>query len=218
MQSKPLILCPLEIERRAAARTARDRADVICTGPGPDRMRDALLNSDLSSRPCAILYGVAGGLRHTETSPTIAAVVDERAQIKWTSPMLPKGEGLTIVGVDDPAFTIERKAELLNLSDADLVDTESHVFAPECDAAHIPWAVIRGVSDGPETVLLPIMGTWVDEHGKTKTSRVMRDLARRPSLIPRVAEIGSGTRRALASAARVLDALLTEHAATIRDA
>lgn len=209
-----LILCPLEIERRAAARVAQGRARVIATGVGSDRMRRCLNRFDPDSLGVVVLFGVAGGLCATCATPPIGRVVNVATGESWETRNAPCG-GATIAGVDTPLLTVDAKRSLRDRTGASLVDTESHVFASICEAHGWDWTIIRGVSDGPDDVLPDHVSQWIDDEGRTRAVRVALDLLRRPALIPQVSRLGRSTRRALLAASIRLDALLAEDAATI---
>jgi len=189
------------------------------TGPGAEAIRRAVESLDSDRVSLVVLFGVAGALGATEPAPPIGAVVDAETGERWTPSVIPPGPCSTIAGVAEPVWTADTKRDLAARTGADLVDCESHAFARACVAAGLRWAIVRGVSDGPETALPPESARWVDANGATRPGRVMLDLLRRPALTPVVLRLGRTTSRALCAAAARLDAMLDAAGATIgRDA
>ncbi len=186
----------------------------MTTGPGPNCMRRTLNQVPSGSFRRIILFGVAGGLCETEPSPEISYVVNPTTGERWTSP-LSSSSGATVAGVDTPLLTPTDKRAMHERTNAQLVDTESHVFAAHCTSHHWNWAIIRGVSDGPDESLPACVGGWVGDDGRTRAGRVARDLLMRPALLQRVRRLGRSTSRALDAASVRLDALLNTDADTI---
>lgn len=124
-------------------------------------------------------------------------------------------DGAVLAGVAAPLLTPQAKHALRERTGADLVDTESHVFASICADRAVQWAIIRGVSDGPDDALPRRVSEWVDERGRSRPGRVALDLLRRPLLIPRVHRLGRSTGAALRAASALLDTLLESLPATI---
>ena len=208
----------MDIEASFLRRIVRDRATITVCGIGANRLR-ATLAALPSDTPSVILAGVAGGLRPTSVAPRIRAVISDSGSLAaphWTIPWNPSASDTEalLVGVDAPAWTVEEKATLARASGADLVDCESHELASWAARAGAAWGVVRGVSDGPDDALPRAAEGWLDEIGKPNLGRVVMDLARRPSLIPPVLRMRSGTGRAMRAVAQGLDRLLDMISAT----
>lgn len=227
---RAVVLCPLEIERRAIARAlsaayrrmppaARSLApDIIRTGPGPVAVSTVVFSlAEREERPTlVVLAGLAGGLAPTSLTPRIGGVVDlERHRwIPTVRPDLP-GEEVTVVGVDDPVTTRAEKMALRARTKAQLVDCESHAFARACHRVGLAWSVVRAVSDGPDDALPPKAGAWVDAGGQTRPLRVAADLAMDPRLIPVVRRLGKRASAALAALAPSVARVVQAHATTM---
>lgn len=225
------ILCPLEFEL-TAVRRALDRArahapasmppvsSIELIGCGPGGANTIFAVGKLASRriPPAliVLAGLAGGLRRTALCPRVAHVMDLTGarRAPKASPGGP-GSGVTVVGVEQPVFTIAEKRSLLERTGADLVDCESHAFAFECERTGLVWAVVRAVSDGPNHTLPPQVMRWTDPWGKTITGQARRDLLRNPAVIPAVIGLARRSKRAAGAAGDAVVALLRERRSTM---
>lgn len=178
---------------RAAVRRAGAAAEVLRTGIGAELVtagfRAALERHASGSPPLIILFGLAGALDAAPDAPPIDRVVDEHGRT-WActvTPPLPTGEGFVpVVGVDRLAATPADKANLRRVTGALLVDMESHALAAVAAAKGVPFAVVRGVSDGPGHELPPQTLNWVTPQGVSRPGRFVRDVALRPWLIPTV--------------------------------
>lgn len=208
----PLIICPLEIERAAAARIARGRGEVVRCGPGPGAVRALLAargGAIVRDGRAVILFGVAGAMRPAARCVPIVRVIDARGQ-SWT-PTLEFGDGVAgveLLGLDEPLFTLESKREWGERTSATLVDTESHALAEWAASHGVAWSVIRGVSDGPEETLPSTASRWVDVSGRARVGRVVLDLFAQPHLLGDVRRLARGSRAALDAAGESLDRAL----------
>lgn len=128
----------------------------------------------------------------------------------------PSDGRVTLLGSDAVIHSPRAKAALGERTGADLVDTESHHFAPACEAAGLRWAIVRAVSDGPEDALPRGVETWVDSQGRTKPNAVAMACLTRPWLIPGLMRLRTNTATALeAMASRLIAVLDTESSPSI---
>lgn len=208
----PVVICPLDIERRALAKSLRGRAKIVVSGPGGQAVTDAVranAGTPLDRPPFFVLFGVAGGLRATPTAPRIAWVMD-RDGMRWDAPAVAPGsdDSIGVLGLDEAVSQPARKRTLAGAYGAALVDMESHAFAKVCDELKLEWAVVRGVSDGPDDTLLPDVVNWVNAQGKLRPMRtalgVLMNLASLPSLF----RLRTKTNAALAAASGRIAELL----------
>jgi hypothetical protein len=210
-----IIVCPLEIERRAVARAiesagVNENLALLCSGPGPGAVRAVLEKMQLGQTReqagpkrllphVVILAGLAGGLVVGEPGEVarVGRVVDSsgRGWTSWEGDVL--GATTVVAGVDQPVCTASQKRSLHERTGAHLVDTESHAFAQVCDAAGVPWCVVRGVSDGPDEALPEEAVGWVDSAGRTRAGRVVLDVLRRPRLVGDLRRLGAASSRVL---------------------
>lgn len=232
-----VIFCPLAIEQRltcaALRRAGHGRVRVRRAGLGAASaaaaveraVRQGVLRPGSAGHEPgagAVLVGVAGGLvdqpqlRSAQLpaaalSPLITGVIDLHGR-SWrptrSAALRPDEPGVTLVGVDAIVHGQRDKRALAERLGVALVDMESHGFARACQALGVPWAVIRGVSDGPAQDLPRCMGGWFTADGRLRALRVARDLALRPWLIPGLMALNARTRAAMGAACQRLLTLL----------
>lgn len=220
-----MVICPMEIERSAAARWSRGRAAVVCCGPGPREIGAflrGLSGADTAIDRLFILFGVAGGLTHGVTCPPVARVIDGEGG-EWrpsvgrehsasgstaASSSSRASSPVTLIGVNEIVGDPAAKRALHERTGAAMVDTESHVFAAWAAGRVQRWAIIRAVSDGPSESLPAAMTRWVDQRGRVRASRLALDVITRPALIGIARRVGRRTNDALSAAGAALDRLL----------
>ena len=223
----PLVFCPLGFERRAFRRFGK--LPMVTTGPGPDAIRRAFATRDawpVREPRLVILLGLAGALDPSLESGRAVAIgrvvaAEARSAAPLASALAHRGRGLELVDahaagtspleisiVESEALvaSIAGKATLRAQSGADLVDLESRAFASCAEAAGLPWAIVRGVSDAAHESLPPEIAGFVDERGETRVGRVLSALVRRPSLAKDLARLGRASRTAMRNAAFLADA------------
>ena len=156
---------------------------------------------------------VAGMGNYRNRGVPASLPADERARLTYQKFI--KDYYRVLLGVDEPAWTAEDKGALAASSGADIVDCETHALARWVKDAGVAWGVVRGVSDGPLDELPREAIGWMDAGGTTKPLTVVRDLALRPSLFPRVRHLMRGTNGAMRRVAHGVDRLL--HVADLGD-
>lgn len=209
---QPVIVCPLDYERRLIRRAVGLHATIMVSGPGPEAARRAVESLASDPPPLVILCGVAGGLAETPAAPRIGRVLDRDARA-WSVPVLPPGEDapVTLLGLDDPIATPDKKHAAARAFTAALADCESHAFAEACERLGLRWSVIRGVSDGPGESLPAGVTEWVDARGKARLGRFLAHVILEPSALPAAVRLHRRSRRAMkAAASRVVELLVRE--------
>lgn len=207
-----IVICPLEIERRAAERAVGGRARVVRCGPGAEAVRRAVEELREAQPSLVVLFGVAGGIRYTPLAPRIAGVVNMATGEQWRVNYAVGSNsetGVMVLGVDEVIHSPIRKRFLRRkFRRASLVDCESHAFADAVSALGWRWTIVRGVSDHPHQALPKKCETWVNEDGTPRVGRVMKDLARRPFMLGELLSLRSRTSEALDSAGERLARML----------
>lgn len=209
--SEPVILCPLEIERRAAAKAVGERARVVRCGPGRQNIIRAINDLRDKPPPLVILFGVAGALRYVNMSPRIDRVIDAERGLTWrVNHIMPGNEHpVGVLGTAELVATPGRKRVLRRrFREAALVDNESHAFAESMTTLGVRWTIIRGVSDWPHQYLPRQCARWVTEDGRACGKTLALDLLRRPWLIGDLLSLRSRAKEGLESAADRLSRLL----------
>lgn len=211
----------MDTEERAARKgvaRARAEAAVIRTGIGAAAIVAGLeraVRAASSGPPLVILFGVAGALADAPDAPPVDRVTDESGRV-WTCSVSPPADGdpahVSVVGVDRLVPTPAEKTALRTRTGALLVDMESHAFAAAASAAGAPFAVVRGVSDGPGHELPAQTLNWVAPDGRSRPGRFVRDVLTSPSLIPTVMRTMPQVFRGLRAASHRLSDLLSSEA------
>ena len=213
--TRPILVVPLEFERRALLDTAVSQAcEIVCCGPGASRVGRWVASCGSGEQPL-ILVGLAGSLRAdiaTGTAYWVAKVIDNDGH-EWKPTFQGRDEetsdrGLTIVSTQQAVTESAAKRTLAQRTGADLVDMESAAFAAAASQSQRPWAVVRGVSDGVEDSLPDDIEDWIDERGRTKTAAVISAIVRRPALLGAVRRLRAQSAAAMDAAAQVIDSML----------
>lgn len=192
------IICPLEIEARALLTLESvDPARLLISGPGR-AVTGAVAQAKAAGAGSVVLAGFCAGLAPTPIAPPIAEVRAENGAARRPTICPGAARAVSIVGVDRLLTTPEEKASLRAQSGAELADTESHHFAAACEELGLSWGVVRAVSDGPNDALPTECAGWIDAEGRTRTTQVLADLARRPSLALKVRTLARASRLAAA--------------------
>jgi hypothetical protein len=167
-----------------------------------------------------ILAGTAGGLRsglEIGSAGFIGRVVaDPDSGWPIGTPWVPQAPRTSsfprfaVAGVDAPASTAAAKRALHTRTGADVVDMESHAFAREAASRGIAFAILRGVSDGPEDALPDGLERLIHADGRTNWGGVAQLLLRRPTMLPTLRSLGRQSDAAMAAIAPLLAALLDE--------
>lgn len=89
-------------------------------------------------------------------------------------------DGATLIGVDEIVRTARAKRALGERFGADVCDMEAHHFAYACVDVGIRWAVVRGVSDGPDEDVASGLDGLVDARGRTRVGAAVRRCVLRP--------------------------------------
>ena len=200
-----IVVCPMEIERRALGHIAGARVDVC--GPGPTAFRHWA--ASIQPNVTVILAGVAGGLSaHAQLGEArcIEDVWIRGASIERTAFRLP-GPAWRVAGSDHLVATSEAKRQLALESGATIVDMESHAFTIEATRRGWRHAIVRGVSDGHDDEIPAEVESLVDQRGRTRVFAATTLLLRRPALLGTLRELGRRTERAMASVGEIVRAL-----------
>lgn len=102
------------------------------------------------------------------------------------------GQPALIMSARKIADTVEEKARLSRLAslEADgrpaVVDLESAAYVAAASAAHVPWIVLRAVSDTAGEALPGILNRSADSSGSVNRGRVLRGLFSDPGALPQL--------------------------------
>lgn len=211
---KPILLCPLQFERRALlAAGLEDCCDIACCGPGDAAGIWVKDNCATINKSTLILAGLAGGLRDgllAATAHVAEKVIDEKGN-RWTPTFkLPdNASGVTIVSTEQVNVTPQAKRALAKRSGADIVDLESAGFAAAASANDCRWAIVRGISDGVDDSLPDDIDQWVDSKGSTIPSAVVGSILRRPAVLSDIRKMRSASITAMQAVSDIIKRMLS---------
>ncbi len=186
---------------------------VICSSSDPKQLRAMLASFDAKSIRGVISFGVAGGLDPNLESGDIVIATDivagsDRwlAELEFSRQLL-AGSALagrrvthgSLVGVEKVIAGRAEKVQLRDSTGAAAVDMESHIAAAYAAEACLPFAAVRVISD-PATRALPELATnAIKPNGDIDLRKVLRGLARNPTLLRSLVSTGRDFNRALRS-------------------
>ncbi|MSU78739.1 MAG: hypothetical protein EXS16_11680 [Gemmataceae bacterium] len=112
-----------------------------------------------------------------------------------------------LVTVDRLIAKPEDKRQLASISGAIIVDMESAYVAARCEAAGVPFACVRVISDEVTTAISPALTTLLT-GGNVAIWRLVLAVARRPLLLPELLRLARDTKIASTRLADVLAEML----------
>jgi adenosylhomocysteine nucleosidase len=127
-----------------------------------------------------------------------AVVIDEATGMRY-APTLPSAAGGVLCTAKELVKTAAEKARYLGEHHADAVDMETAAIAALCDERKVPWACVRGISDGNDQSLPGFVAGLVGADGKPRVGKAVASLARNPLRL--VALLGLARRAKAASRA-----------------
>lgn len=211
IQSKPVIVCPLQQEMRWLRRVLPvEQFDWLCCGPGESGVNRAASVLGITNR-LVILIGTAGGL--TERVPVgsaawITEILNPVSGQRWRPTMFdtPSAYPAPVIAIsyDAPVSSPLSKRELASRFAADVIDMESVAFAQTAVACGWNWGIVRGVSDGPRDRLPTGVERWVDSYGTNRLGAIAASMLRRPWMIPWVARLAYRAKNAVFDAGSMI--------------
>ena len=113
----------------------------------------------------------------------------------------------TITGSDTIIASAAQKRALYEAAGALAVDMESHIAARVAARHHLPFAIIRVISDSADEALPPAALVGMKPDGSMALGAVLASLARNPTQLPALIRTGIHAGRAFAELRRVHDVL-----------
>jgi adenosylhomocysteine nucleosidase len=159
----------------------------------------------LAGFDAVILTGLAGGL-----DPSLAVgdiIVDAPATTTDAPdafPTLAQYRHGRIVTCKDPITTIEGKAALFAETGALAAEMEADHVRRLTDAAGLPLAQIRAVSDTASEALPEEPLSWIDDIGTPKMTKVTFGLIKHPKLLPILQKLSHQADRAADAVAQAI--------------
>ena len=207
----PLIVCPLEHERRSLARAGLgDCCELQVAGPGAAAIARWCSSITIDNR-LVLLAGLAGGL-HIDVAPGTAQMIHavRRPGLSDLIPSVRETEGWTIASSPTALRTPDAKRQFAFETRSDLVDMESRAFAEVAAERRWRWGIVRGVSDSVTMALPRDIDTWVDARGRSRPLRVAGSLVRRPHELAVTLRLARHSAAAMRAVAQRIERLLDE--------
>ena len=214
-----LIVTGLFSEARIAAGPGMT---VICSSSDPDQLRAQLDAFDHASVRGIISFGIAGGLdpslragdlvvaneimmggRRYATAPALSENLVERTNIGRRR--IVSG---TIIGAEEVILDPRDKVQLHEDTGATAVDMESHIAAAYAASVGLPFAAVRVINDPASRSLPALALNALKPNGDICPRKVLRGLAREPSVIPSLMRTAHDFNRAIATLRRCRRLLL----------
>ena len=186
---------------------------VICSSSDPKQLRAMLASFDANSIRGVISFGVAGGLDPKLESGDIVIATDivagsERwlAGLEFSRSLLTDSDHAgrrvvhgSLVGVEKVIAGRAEKVQLRESTGAAAVDMESHIAAAFAAQAGLPFAAVRVISDPATRALPELAANAIKPNGDIDLRKVLRGLARNPTLLRSLVSTGRDFNRALRS-------------------
>lgn len=214
----PIIVCPLEFERKALLRSGFDLpARIETCGPGREGV-NTWAGANRRPEGPVILAGLAGGLvpelaiGDTVLVDAVVAAGGKRIETAWRPE---GGTNWTRGSVTSTSRTVTSrpaKRSLHAVTSAQLVDLEAQTFAEMGRTLGWNFGIVRGIGDGLEDSLPPGCDHWVDHRGRTAGKAVFASLLREPSLIRRMRTLKRDGELAMKGVAACLAEVLVSEA------
>jgi adenosylhomocysteine nucleosidase len=208
---------------------------VLLTGIGPRRAAWAasqIMREEFGSFDCCVSCGLAGGLRgdyHVGEVLAARSVFSEAPRMDGSNRLVQCSGALVSFAAEcgaaivdqfytaDHAVSSADEKRRLGVS-ADAVEMESFEILRQAQAAGVPAAGIRAISDTVAEDLPLDMNQVFTDQGQVSIPRVLGQVALRPQSLPGLLRLGKNSRIAAQSLARFLDnyvVALASHAARL---
>ncbi len=201
MTGDPLADLLFVVGLRSEARLLRGRPVLVGCGGLAAALRErpggvisfglcGALDRDLAVGQLVLASGVATGAGVVATDASLTQSVRDTV-----------GEAALglVAGANTVVASVEQKAALRKTTHAIAVDMESHLVAREAEAAGVPFAVLRAVSDGATRSLPHAAVAGFRSDGEPDVAAVLRVLVRRPFELAALLRTAGDAATALAS-------------------
>ncbi len=208
----PILVCPLEHERRALLAAGIDPRLVETCGPGREGVRRWADRHPQLRRP-VILVGLAGGLDPELVSGSVVVageIIDAHGRVSAPPLVRELGLDLPVVRIATAGRLVaspEAKLALARATNAAIVDLETSHFAEIARAREWRWGVVRVVGDTADEAIPTALERFVDHRGRTRLRVVAGEVFRRPALLPVLRRLNAASRAALSALAAELGSL-----------
>lgn len=195
---------------------------VICSSSDPGQLRAQLDAFDHSSVRGIISFGIAGGLDPSlEPGDLVVASEIMTADTRWaTAAALSENlverttigrrriVGGAIVGAEEIILHPRDKVVLHRETGATAVDMESHIAAAYAASVGLPFAALRVINDPASRALPALALNALKPNGDICPRKVLRGVARKPTMIPALMRTAHDFNRAIGTLRRCRGLLL----------
>ncbi len=210
-----LVVCGL---KREASLAAGPGVVAVAGGGSRPGLESRLAAIDPSSLAAVISFGFAGALdpalsvgdvviaRSVVTRQGEQIRADQTSWGAWSRKLAEDGldpRNVSVLGSDGALLTSRAKAEARADTRADVVDMESHVAGAYAQTHHLPFAVLRAISDGARGSLPSVTGRAMRPDGSIDVFAVLAGLARTPGELPALLSTARDAGRAFRALRRV---------------
>ena len=181
--------------------------ELILTGVGPAPTQARLQRCLAQRQPqCIWSCGLAGGLNPRWP---VGTVLFATADPFWARRLRASGAiPARFCPTEHVVTTAAEKATLFHMTGADAVEMESGPVQTLCEAAGIPWVVVRAISDGATDDLPLDFQAFVRSDGSLDRRRLVANALARPRCWAPLIRLHLQTHRATRRLADVLEAAL----------
>ena len=190
---------------------------VICSSSDPQQLRALLATLDSSTFRGVISFGVAGGLDPSLKSGDVVVATEVLAGDTRFLAGLALNEELIaraalrrrrvvrggLAGVEQVIAATACKAALHSETGAAAVDMESHIAAAYAAEAGLPFAALRVISDPASRSLPALAKSAIKPNGDIDLGKVLRGVARNPTIAAGAGLHGTGFQSRAALPARL---------------
>ncbi|MBV8780014.1 MAG: hypothetical protein JO353_01340 [Phycisphaerae bacterium] len=117
---------------------------------------------------------------------------------------------------DHIVATPAQKAELFRATGAIAVDMEQARVQALADRLQVPLIGVRAISDRADHVIDPQLTHCLDETGDIRSGVLIRQIFRKPAMIPRLIRLGIHSKKASRALKHAMPAIMAELTAAIR--
>ncbi len=207
---KVLVVAAMRSEMRAFEKRHRPGGDVeVATGVlgiGTALARSSTERLVGEHRPDHVLViGVAGGIGPTTAIGGLVVpdlVLDGATGVEREPARVPGFDHAGTLHTSDDLVT--EPADVARLVERGVValDMETAAVAAVCEAAGVPWSVMRGISDHADAELIdPAILGLMGPEGNPRPGAVVRYVARRPARVAQLAGLAKGLGASTAASA-----------------
>ncbi len=154
-----------------------------------------------------VSFGLCGALNPEFETGDLVVDSDDAEWLDCLRVAMPEARVGRVLGGDEMIASAREKTRLLRESGADVVDMETHIVRTCAHRAHVPYAVVRSVSDAADRTLPSAVMAGMKPDGEANLAGVLAALARRPWELPALLRTAKDAQHAFETLRRARAAL-----------